>query len=46
MVKEKTGLIINPYFSATKIRWILDNVNGAKELAHEKNFCLALLIVT
>lgn len=36
MVKEKTGLIINPYFSATKIRWILDNVNGAKELAHEK----------
>ncbi len=30
---EKTGLIIDPYFSATKIKWILDNVKGAKEKA-------------
>lgn len=29
-VKEKTGLPINSYFSATKIRWILDNVEGAQ----------------
>jgi glycerol kinase len=28
-VLEKTGLIINPYFSASGIKWILDNVNGA-----------------
>ena len=35
LVKDKTGLIINPYFSATKIKWILDNVKGARELANE-----------
>ena len=33
MVREKTGLVIDPYFSATKIKWILDNVVGARELA-------------
>lgn len=32
-IREKTGLVIDPYFSGTKIRWILDNVLGAKELA-------------
>jgi glycerol kinase len=31
--KEKTGLVIDPYFSATKIKWILDHVDGAKEKA-------------
>lgn len=31
-ITEKTGLIINPYFSATKIKWILDNVSEAKTL--------------
>ena len=30
MVKEKTGLILDPYFSATKIKWILDHVDGAR----------------
>ena len=30
---SKTGLLIDPYFSATKIRWILDNVKGAREKA-------------
>ena len=30
-IKEKTGLILDPYFSATKIRWILDNVEAAKD---------------
>ncbi len=34
MVNDKTGLVLDPYFSATKIRWILDNVKGAKEQAH------------
>ncbi len=33
MIKKKTGLIIDPYFSATKIKWILDNVQGAREKA-------------
>ncbi|MBQ3150319.1 MAG: glycerol kinase GlpK [Clostridia bacterium] len=32
-VKDHTGLIIDAYFSATKIRWILDNVDGARERA-------------
>ncbi|GAA4430583.1 glycerol kinase GlpK [Pontibacter saemangeumensis] len=32
-VREKTGLVIDAYFSATKIRWILDHVPGAKEKA-------------
>ena len=35
-VKEKTGLIIDSYFSATKIKWILDNVEGARELAEKE----------
>lgn len=33
--QQKTGLIIDAYFSATKIKWILDNVEGARELANE-----------
>ena len=32
-IREKTGLIIDAYFSATKIRWILENVSGARERA-------------
>lgn len=31
--KQKTGLIIDAYFSATKVKWILDNVEGAREKA-------------
>ncbi len=34
-IREKTGLIIDPYFSATKIRWILDHVDGAQEKAEQ-----------
>ncbi|MBQ8293163.1 MAG: glycerol kinase GlpK [Bacilli bacterium] len=33
IIQSKTGLIINPYFSATKIKWILDNVEGARDKA-------------
>ncbi|MEN2283343.1 glycerol kinase GlpK [Algoriphagus sp. SE2] len=33
MIAEKTGLIIDAYFSATKIRWILENVEGARKKA-------------
>lgn len=32
-IREKTGLIVNAYFSGTKIRWILDNVPGARSKA-------------
>ena len=31
MIKEKTGLVLDPYFSASKIKWIRDNVAGVKE---------------
>lgn len=34
-IREKTGLIIDAYFSATKIKWILDNVPGARKRAEE-----------
>lgn len=34
-IKEKTGLMLDAYFSATKIKWILDNVEGARELAEK-----------
>jgi glycerol kinase len=33
LVREKTGLVIDPYFSATKIAWLLDNVPGARARA-------------
>ena len=33
VIREKTGLIADPYFSATKIKWILDNVEGARQKA-------------
>ena len=32
-IREKTGLVIDAYFSGTKIKWILDNVSGARERA-------------
>lgn len=35
IIKEKTGLRIDPYFSATKIKWLLDNVEGARQKAEE-----------
>jgi glycerol kinase len=35
MVQEKTGLVIDSYFSGTKINWILDNVAGARDLANK-----------
>ena len=34
MIQAKTGLLIDPYFSATKLAWILDNVDGAREGAN------------
>ena len=34
-IKEHTGLVVDAYFSATKIKWILDNVDGARELAEK-----------
>ncbi len=39
-IKENTGLVVDSYFSATKIKWIIDNVNGVKEKI-KKNKVLA-----
>ena len=35
LFQEKTGLLLDPYFSGTKIQWILDNVSGARESAEK-----------
>ena len=35
MIHKKTGLVVDAYFSATKVRWILDNVPGAQEKAEK-----------
>ncbi len=38
-VKAKTGLLIDPYFSASKVEWLLDNVAGAREKAEAGELC-------
>lgn len=35
MIRRKTGLVIDPYFSGTKIKWLLDHVDGAREQAEQ-----------
>ena len=40
MFRKKTGLIIDAYFSGTKVKWILDHVEGAREKAQEGRFAL------
>jgi glycerol kinase len=37
--REKTGLVLDAYFSGTKVRWILDNVDGAREKAEAGDLC-------
>ena len=39
IIKAKTGLLIDPYFSASKTKWILDNVEGARESAERGELC-------
>ena len=38
-IKQKTGLIIDAYFSATKLKWILDHVEGSREKAKQGRLC-------
>lgn len=42
-IKEKTGLLIDPYFSGTKIKWILDNVDGVRERAERGELCFGTI---
>lgn len=39
MIRKKTGLVLDAYFSATKLKWILDHVEGAREKAAEGRLC-------
>ncbi len=43
MIKNKTGLKIDPYFSATKIKWIFENVGMAKKLAKEGKLAIGTI---
>ncbi|MHB0753988.1 glycerol kinase GlpK [Polaribacter sp. M15] len=42
-IQENTGLVIDAYFSATKLQWILDNVDGAKEKAQAGDLCFGTI---
>lgn len=39
LIQKKTGLVIDSYFCATKIKWVLDNVEGAREKAEQGQLC-------
>ena len=41
MITEKTGLLLDPYFTATKFAWILDRVEGARDRAAAGELCFA-----
>ena len=42
-IREKTGLLLDPYFSASKIKWILDNVENAREKAISGELCFGTI---
>ncbi len=42
-IKAKTGLVVDAYFSGTKVKWILDNVEGAREEAEKGNLCFGTI---
>ena len=43
VIRQSTGLVIDAYFSGTKIRWILDNVEGAREKAEKGQLCFGTI---
>lgn len=43
MIRAKTGLLPDPYFSASKLSWILDNVEGARERAEKGELCFGTI---
>lgn len=43
LIKNKTGLLLDSYFSATKIKWILDNVEGARKKALAGKLCFGTI---
>ena len=43
LIRSKTGLLLDPYFSASKIAWILDNVEGARDRAEAGELCVGTI---
>ena len=43
VIRQSTGLVIDAYFSGTKIRWILDNVEGARQKAEQGQLCFGTI---
>ena len=43
MVKEKSGLLIDPYFAGSGAKWILDNIDGARQAAEEGKLCFGTI---
>ena len=43
LIKNKTGLLLDSYFSATKIKWLLDNVEGARKKAKAGKLCFGTI---
>ncbi len=43
IIRSKTGLVIDSYFSGTKIHWMLENVKGARELAEAGHLCFGTI---
>lgn len=43
LIRSKTGLLIDPYFSGTKLKWILDNVEGARDRAERGELCFGTI---
>ena len=43
LIKNKTGLLLDSYFSATKIKWLLDNVEGARKKATAGKLCFGTI---
>ena len=43
LIRSKTGLLLDPYFSASKIAWILENVEGAREKAEAGKLCFGTI---
>jgi len=43
LFQKRTGLLLDPYFSGTKLRWILDNVDGARRKAENGDLCFGTI---
>jgi glycerol kinase len=43
VVRQKTGLVVDAYFSGTKVKWILDNIAGAREKANNGELCFGTI---